>query len=108
MIRSLDYLRRRHSPDISKTITFFRNNRQRMNYAECKAAGLVIASGIVASTNKSILTKGFKGPGMRCCMEGGQAIITLRALALSGRFDRAWNALAANDNENPTRQVLAA
>ncbi len=40
--------------------------------------------------------------------EGGQAIMTFRALILSGRFGRAWNALAANDNAKPTCQVFAA
>ncbi|MCY3873716.1 MAG: hypothetical protein OXF88_05430 [Rhodobacteraceae bacterium] len=54
------------------------------------------------------MTKRFKGSGMRWSMEGGQAIMTFRALILSGRFDRAWTARAANDNANPTRQVLAA
>ncbi len=71
VIRSLDRLRRRHSPDIPETITCFRNNRQRMNYAECRAANRMIGSGIVESTN-------------------------LRALALSDRFDHSWNILQNN------------
>ena len=96
VIRSLDYLRRRHSPDISKTITYFRNNRQRMNYAECKAAGLMIASGIVESTNKNLITQRLKRSGMKWRHAGGQAIITLRALALSDRFDHAWEMLQKN------------
>ena len=42
--------------------------------------------------------------GMRWRIHGGQAVLTVRALIKSGRFDRAWNALMgkadtpANDN----------
>ncbi len=93
VIRSLDYLRRRYSPNIEKTITYFRNSQQRMNYAECKAANLMIGSGIVESTNKNLITQRMKRSGMRWRHTGGQAIITLRALALSDRFDHAWKIL---------------
>ena len=93
VIRSLDHLRRRHSPDISKAISYFRNNRQRMNYAECKAAGFIIGSGIVESTNKNLITQRMKRSGMKWRHAGGQAIVTLRALALSDRFDHAWDIL---------------
>lgn len=38
----------------------------------------------------------------------GRAIMTFRALILSGRLGRARTALAENDNAEPSRQVLAA
>ena len=62
---------------------------------------------VVEATAKGSVTKRRKGSGMRWSMEGGPAIMTFRALILSGLFHRAWNALAENDNEKPTRQVLA-
>ncbi len=41
---------------------------------------------------------------MRWRIAGGQAVLTVRALIKSGRFDRAWNALMSDDdtpaNEN--------
>ncbi len=48
-----------------------------------------------------------KRSGMRWRIHGGQAVLTVRALIKSGRFDRAWNALMgkadtpANDNNCP-------
>ena len=44
-----------------------------------------------------------KRAGMRWSIEGGQNILTFRALIRSGRFDQAWEAMvrtcAANDNQ---------
>ncbi len=96
VIRSLDCLRRRHSPDIAKTVTCYRNNRQRVNCAECRADGLMIASGTVEPTNKNLITQRLKRSGMKWRHAGGQAIITLCAPALSDRFDRAWEMLQRN------------
>ncbi len=94
--------------DVERELEYFRRNGSRMRCRALKDRNLPIGSGVVEAANKSIATKGFKGSGMRWSMEGGQAVMTFRALILSGRFDRAWTALAANDNANPTRQVLAA
>lgn len=111
VIRAIRYLRDscgRGRADVERELEFFRKNRSRMRYRALKDRNLPIGSGVVEAANKSIVTKRFKGSGMRWSMEGGQAIMTFRALILSGRFDRAWIALAANDNANPTRQVPAA
>lgn len=64
-----------------------------------------IVGQVVEAANERIVAKRFKGSGMRWSMEGGQAIKTLRALTMSGRFDRAWTALEANDNAKPTRET---
>ena len=94
--------------DVERELEYFRKNRSRMRYRALQDRNLPIGSGVVEAANKSIVTKRFKGSGMRWSMEGGQAIMTFRALILSGRFGRAWNALPANDNATPTRQILAA
>ncbi len=111
VIRAIRYLPDcwgRGRGDVERELEFFRTNRLRMRYRALKDRNLPIGSAVPDAANKSIVTKGFKGSGIRLSMEGRQAIMTFRALILSGRFDRAWNALAANDNANPTRQVLAA
>ena len=111
VIRAIRYLRDRCSRgrgDVERELEHFRKNRLRMCYRAMRDRNLPIGSGLVEAANKSIVTKRSKGSGKRWSMEGGQAIMTFRALILSGRFDRAWTALAANDNANPTRQVLAA
>ncbi len=111
VIRAIRYLRdscHRGRGDVERELEFFRKNRSRMRYRALQDRNLPIGSGVVEAANKSIVCKRFKGSGMRWSMEGGQAIMTFRALILSGRFGRAWNALAANDNAKPTRQALAA
>ena len=50
---------------------------------------------------------------MRWRIDGGQAILTIRALIRSNRFDRAWSALIgapmpAHDNRNLPHLALAA
>ncbi len=37
---------------------------------------------------------------MRWCEQGGQAILTLRALSQSDRFDKGWELLRASYSEN--------
>ncbi len=111
VIRAIRYLRDscgRGRADVERELEYFRKNKLRMRYRALKDRNLPIGSGVVEAANKSIVTKRFKGSGMRWSMEGGQAVMTFRALILSGRFDRAWNAIAANDNAKPTQQVLAA
>ncbi len=65
-----------------------------------------IVGPVVEAANESIVAKRFKGSRIRWSMESGQAIKTIRALAMSGRFDRAWTALEANDSAKPTREAL--
>ncbi len=45
-------------------------------------------------TCKTLVTQRLKRSGMRWGIDGGQAILTFRALAQSDRFDSAWRLLA--------------
>ena len=94
VIASLDYLRRAYAPSVAGTLRYFRNNRHRMRYADYRARNLMIGSGLVEATNKVLITSRMKGSGMIWGHSGGQAILTLRSLELSGRFDRAWKILS--------------
>lgn len=97
VIRALDYLRKKHpeKPAIVAELKFFRKRRHRMNYAENKAQGLPIGSGVVEAACKTMAQR-LKQSGMKWSQEGGQAILTLRGWTQSGdRFDRAWALLAA-------------
>jgi hypothetical protein len=98
VIRSLDYLRKRHPQNktVVKELAYFRNNRHRMHYQRCAAEGLPIGSGVVEAACKTLVTQRMKQSGMRWEEKGGQAILTLRGWTQSGdRFDRAWALLAA-------------
>ena len=105
VIASLDYLRRCHAPSIAATIGYFRNNRHRMAYADCRARNLVIGSGLVEATNKGLVTRRMKGSGMIWGQSGGQAILSLRALDMSGRFNTAWPLLREHWQKNGTEQL---
>ena len=89
VIRSLNHLRRTHPGNkrIAEVLGYLRNNRHRMGYAEAKARHLPIGSGVVEAACKTLVTQRLKRSGMRWRHAGGQAILTLRALIQSGRFD---------------------
>ena len=65
-----------------------------MGYAEAKAQGLPIGSGVVEATCKTLVTERLKRSGMRWSVRGGQAILTLRAWLQSNRFDSGWAVLS--------------
>ena len=96
VIRSLNHLRRTHPGNkrIAEVLGYLRNNRHRMGYAEAKARHLPIGSGVVEAACKTLVTQRLKRSGMRWRHAGGQAILTLRALIQSKRFDSAWELLS--------------
>ena len=52
-----------------------------------------IGSGVVEATCKTLVTERLKRSGMRWSERGGQAILTLRALLQSHRFESGWSLL---------------
>ena len=96
VIRALVYLRSKSPGNerIAQVLGYFRGNRHRMGYADAKAKGLPIGSGVVEAACKTLVTERLKRSGMRWGPRGGQAILTLRSLVQSGRFDHAWPLLA--------------
>ena len=91
---------------LGRELRFFRKHRRRMRYASLKAKGYTIGSGVVEAANKVLVNQRMKRAGMRWSIEGGQNVLTFRALMMSGRFDAAWQAMtetcAANDNQTST------
>jgi len=102
VIRALVHLRDRHPrrQRIAGELKYFRSNRHRMRYAELRARGFPIGSGVVEAACKTLVTQRMKRSGMRWREDGGQAILTLRSLVQSNRFDRGWS-LLANDYKRP-------
>jgi hypothetical protein len=97
VIRALDYLRRAQPGRkvVETTLRYFRKHRHKMRYAEIKARGLAIGSGVVEAACKSLVAQRLKQSGMRWGYEGGQAILNVRGWVQSDRFDAAWALLAA-------------
>ena len=65
-----------------------------MRYADTQARHLPIGSGVVEATCKTLVTQRLKRSGMRWRHAGGQAILTVRALLQSSRFNQAWALLS--------------
>jgi hypothetical protein len=93
---------------IQTELTYFRNQRPRMNYPEYLRQHLPIASGVVEAACKTLVTQRLKRSGMAWTAAGGQAILTLRSLIQSERWSPAWSLLAADFRQTITIVKLAA
>lgn len=102
VINALAYQRRRHPRRkvLLRELGYFRRNRHRMRYADAQAASVPIGSGVVEAANKTLVVVRMKRSGARWLVPGGQAVLTFRALAKSGRFDRAWDLLVGTYTEH--------
>jgi len=100
IVRVLKYHRGRAQGNkrkrLATQLTYFRNQRHRMHYAEYLRAGLPIASGVMEAACKTLVTQRLKQSGMAWTQTGGQAILTLRSLIQSGRWQQAWPLLRAD------------
>jgi hypothetical protein len=118
VIRALIYLRSKcpRRRRVGEVLGYFRRHRRRMDYADAASRALPIGSGVIEATCKTLATQRLKRSGMRWRHAGGQAILTLRALVQSRRFEPAWDLLSASyraevslpDNVVPLPQKRAA
>jgi hypothetical protein len=69
---------------------FFQKRLVNMNYAALLRDDFPIGSGIVEAAVKQLISLRMKRPGATWSEEGGDAIIALRSLRLSGLWDQAW------------------
>ena len=93
--------------ELEKELTYFRNQRWRMRYAQYRRANLPVGSGVVEAACKTLMTQRLlKRSGMQWGMAGGQAILTFRSVIQSGRWERAWS-LVGNDFRKSMQVVTA-
>ena len=74
-------------------LIYFKNQKDRMHYAEYQKRGLPIGSGVIEATCKTLATQRLKRSGMSW-RDGKQAILTIRSLQQSDRWQRAWTLLS--------------
>lgn len=85
--------KKKRGQDVRKERKYFENQRKRMEYARYLELGLPIGSGVVEAACKTLATQRLKRSGMSWG-NGVQAILTIRSLQQSGRWDRAWQFIA--------------
>lgn len=97
VIRALVYLKGKHPRRrrIAQVLGYFRRHRHRMAYAGLRERHLPIGSGVIEAACKTLASERLKRSGMRWRHAGGQAILTVRALVQSERFEHGWAMLSA-------------
>ena len=80
---------------VQTAVTYFTNNRQRMDYARFRQAGYFIGSGTVESAGKQIATLRLKRAGARWTEIGAVQTAKARPAWLSGNWEQLATARAA-------------
>jgi len=97
LLRSLLYYRNRaalsaraqHALDAE--LNYFRQHAQLMQYADFRAAGLPIGSGVTEAGCKELIKARFCRSGMRWKRTSGAPILQLRAIKLSQQWESFWS-----------------
>ena len=74
-----------------KAYNYLRRRREYMDYAAYKAKGMPIGSGVTEAGCKVVVSQRLKLSGMKWLKEGGQVVLNLRVVWLSGVWNEAWN-----------------
>jgi hypothetical protein len=75
-------------------IHYLERNAASMRYAEFRAQGLFVGSGVVEAGGKTLIGQRLKQSGMEWSVRGANAIISLRCILTSGRFEDYWESRA--------------
>jgi hypothetical protein len=73
---------------------YFERNRDRMRYPVFRKQGLFIGSGVIEAACKTVIGARLKQSGMFWTERGANAIIALRCIRLSGKFEDYWETRA--------------
>jgi len=97
LLRSLLYYRNRAALSASAQqaldteLNYFRQHAELMQYADFRAAGLPIGSGVTEAGCKELIKARFCRSGMRWKRTSGAPILQLRAIRLSQHWDSFWS-----------------
>lgn len=79
---------------VHEATTYFQANSERLRYAQFRSQALFVGSGVIEAGCKTAIGFRLKQSGMRWTVRGANAIIALRCLELSGRWEEFWEARA--------------
>ena len=82
--------------EYGKAYRYLRRYTRWMNYSACRRVKLPIGSGVTEAACKTVFTQRLKRSGMTWGIAGGQVIVDLRVLVLSGVWDRSYAAYLKN------------
>ena len=86
-------------PDLKKAaegeIQYLVKNKNRMRYAEFRAQGLFVGSGVIEAGCKTVIGQRLKQSGMEWSVRGANAIIALRCMMKSNRLEDYWESRVA-------------
>ena len=97
LLRSLLYYRNRAELSVraqrtlDTELNYFRQHAQLMQYADFRAAGLPIGSGVTEAGCKELIKARFCRSGMRWKRSSGAPLLQLRAIKLSQQWDSFWS-----------------
>ena len=77
---------------VRRACAYLAANAARLDYPAFVARQFPIGSGAVESAGKAVIQARTKGAGMRWSGAGAQAVVSLRTLHRSGRWDAFWHA----------------
>jgi hypothetical protein len=90
----LEFTKAEHK-DYHTAYNYLSNRMKLMDYAGYRRRGLAIGSGITEAACKTVFTQRFKQSGMKWSLEGGQVIVDLRVIYLSGLWSTVYEAYVA-------------
>jgi hypothetical protein len=94
VLQSAGYYRHKHKTPAgkktkyAKAYRYLHKNRRYMDYARYRREGVPLGSGVTEAACKTLFTQRLKLSGMRWTCQGGQPIVELRALLLSGVYSQ--------------------
>lgn len=86
---------------------YFSKRADNMQYAELLRNDMIIGSGLVEAAVKRLITLRMKRTGATWTEDGGDAIIALRSIRLSGLWDLAWQMHVQNERDSYATQNAA-
>jgi hypothetical protein len=98
-LRDLYSLQNKKLEEFGTAYRYLRDRMQDMRYAEYRAVGVPLGSGVTEAACKTVDTQRLKLSGMSWKKPGAQTVLNLRVLQLSGVWDEAYERVLAQYDE---------